>query len=102
MSDQAKVPASAVGYVFRTEPADKAWAYIGQGTRLDPKRVDGYFGSGAFMTEMLAEHGTSGLTETIVATAESHDCCEAVDRMVSAKRRVHAAQALGRRPTRRD
>jgi hypothetical protein len=71
MSDQARVPASAVGYVFRTEPADKAWAYIGQSTRLDPKHVDGYLGSGAFMTEVLAEPGIRGLTKTIVATAES-------------------------------
>ena len=71
MSDQARVPATAIGYVFRTEPADKAWAYIGQSTRLDPAHIEGYFGSGAFMTEVLAEHGTSKLTKTIVATAAS-------------------------------
>jgi hypothetical protein len=71
MSDQARVPVTAIGYVFRTEPADKAWAYIGQSTRLDSKHIDRYFGSGAFMTEVIAEHGTSGLTKTIVATAAS-------------------------------
>lgn len=71
MNDLARVPESAVGYVFRTEPANKAWAYIGQSTRLDAAHIDGYFGSGAFMTEVIAKSGTSGLTKTIVATAES-------------------------------
>lgn len=36
------------------------------------KHFGGYCGSGPFMTEMLAELGTSGLPRTIVATAESH------------------------------
>ncbi|WP_416393470.1 MULTISPECIES: hypothetical protein [unclassified Curtobacterium] len=71
MSDQARVPATTIGYVFRTEPADKAWTYIGQSTRLDSAHIDRYFGSGAFMTEVIAAHGTSTLTKTIVATAES-------------------------------
>ena len=71
MSEQAELPEGAVGYVFRTEPADQSWAYVGQSTRLDPAHVDGYFGSGAFMTQVIAEHGTGGLTKRIVATAGS-------------------------------
>lgn len=71
MSKQKKLPECAVGYVFRTEPADQSWVYVGQSTRLDPAHVDGYFGSGAFMTQVIAEHGTGGLTKLIVATAES-------------------------------
>lgn len=61
-----------IGYIFRTQPADGSWAYIGQSTRLDQGHLDSYFGSGAFMKDKLRDvgpAGPAGLTKTILATA---------------------------------
>ena len=71
MSKQAQLLTGAIGYVFRTEAANAAWAYIGQSTRLDQAHVNGYLGSGAFMKQVIGEHGTDGLSKRILATAET-------------------------------
>lgn len=71
MSRQVNPLTGAIGYVFRTEPADAAWAYIGQSTRLDPVHVNEYFGSGAFIKQVIDELGAEGLGKRIIATAET-------------------------------
>ncbi len=66
-----RIAAEAIGYVFRTDCPAEGWSYIGQSSRLTPEHLQGYFGSGAAITDAIAKHGTSGLTKTLLAASES-------------------------------
>jgi len=71
MGKRTVPPQSAIGYVFRTDSVEHGWSYIGQSTRLDQEHIDGYFGSGFNIKKAIAEHGTSGLTKRVLATANT-------------------------------
>lgn len=71
MDQSARIPAGAVGYVFRTDAVEDGWSYIGQSTRLDPEHLAGYFGSGEYIRQVLDRQGPGGLEKHILATATS-------------------------------
>lgn len=71
MSKEDVIGLGAVGYIFRTDNDSDGWSYIGQSTRLDPKHVSGYYGSGVFIQEAVARNGPEGLRKSVVATAAS-------------------------------
>ena len=71
MDQSARIPAEAMGYVFRTDAVEDGWSYIGQSTRLDPEHLAGYFGSGEYIRQVLDRRGPGGLEKHILATATS-------------------------------
>jgi len=71
VGERISVPATAAGYIFRTDCDSDGWSYIGQSTRTDHDNVASYFGSGEGIRMHVAEHGTAGLQKTVLAIAET-------------------------------
>jgi hypothetical protein len=71
LDQKIEVPAGVMGYVFRTDALEDGWSYIGQSTRLDRTFLDGYFGSGDFIRQVLEQRGPAGLQKSVLATAEN-------------------------------
>jgi hypothetical protein len=69
VDQKIEVPTGVMGYVFRTDALEDGWSYIGQSTRLDRNSLDGYFGSGDLIRQVIEQRGPAGLQKSVLATA---------------------------------